>query len=195
MVVSGCLLIGLTSSWLLGTCYDSLQYKGNFCHIDRTYMCQQLPKVILEFHGELMSPSAAFPKIHDMLTSFYMASMSGFTPMKYMDSDARSLTFLFFYDYYTFESSPVNVQYNLISSGTLFLLSGQPLMMCSLYHCAQSSLAVSCYIYYTVTHIGMSVAVCITLMFIFIPRMSSSLCSLWFCHDSQTATNRSGSGL
>ena len=36
---------------------------------------------------------------------------------------------------------------------------------------------------------------CITLMFIFMPSISSSLFSLWFCLDSQSAMKRSGSDL
>ena len=42
---------------------------------------------------------------------------------------------------------------------------------------------------------GMYVVRCIALMFIFMAGISSSLFSLWFCLDSQSAMNRSDPGL
>ena len=52
-----------------------------------------------------------------------------------------------------------------------------------------------CGIPYIAMQFGMSVSVSIALMLIFIPSISSSLFTLWFCLDSQSAMNRSGPGL
>ena len=74
MLVSSWLLIGLLSFWLLGTCYDSLQYKDNFCYIERTCLQQQFHMVYPEFHGGL-----TYPKVVEQV--FILLSMSVFMPI------------------------------------------------------------------------------------------------------------------
>ena len=91
--------------------------------------------------------------------------------------------------------SDLNVQCGIISCSISFLLSGQPLMMCFLSCCGRSSLTVVSCIYCIVMQFGMSFAVSMPLMFIFILGISSSLFSLWFYLDSQSALNRSGAYL
>ena len=88
----------------------------------------------------------------------------------------------------------LNVQYVLMSCGSWFLLSGDPLwhsMRC--WRCWSGDVAScsSC----IVMHSGMLEVDCIALILICMPVISSSLFSQWFCLDNQSAMKRSGPGL
>ena len=89
----------------------------------------------------------------------------------------------------------LNVQYGLSFCGILFLLLSKPCMMCSFSCCRCLSCSVVCCISCTDIHSEMSVAVCITSIFFFMPGVLLSLLSTWFCKDIQSAMNRSVSGL
>ena len=78
--------------------------------------------------------------------------------------------------------------------GILSLFSGHHFMMCSFSFCKWLSRAVSCCNSCIVIHSGMFVGVSQLLTFTCIPAISSSLSSLCFCLDSQSAMKRSWPG-
>ena len=101
MLVWYCLLTGLLCSWLLGTCYDNLQFKGQFCYIGRIYPHCPPPTVFLECHGYM---NLSFSCICSNLRH-----VEAFMPIQYMDSSPSSFVFSSPFQYYAVNPWPVFV--------------------------------------------------------------------------------------
>ena len=153
--------------------------KGNFYSLDRTYLCQQLFMVFLELHGGLKFPLAAFAEIQDMLNSslfripnqhlclsnikICMLVISFLISIWVLCSwlstyfcSSFSIIICLSYSFMPSKTpmSSLNVQFDLISCGTLFLLAGQPLTIYDLSCCGWSSLTASCCVSCTVRQLG-----------------------------------------
>ena len=218
MQVLGCLLIGLLSSWLLGTCYDNLQYKAKFCYIGRTYLHWPPPMVFQELHDVLISPLAGFIEIWHMLSSFVWGLqckhlfLSNICLCMLVDCppDSHMIIMQLTHDLLLWSLGlTIHLPFSIIPSiTTMYECPIQPSFLqylifavlptsddVSLRCCRWSSLTVACCISCIVMQFTMFFAVPITLMFDFLPSISSSRFSLWFCLESQSAMNRSDPGL
>ena len=91
--------------------------------------------------------------------------------------------------------SSQNVQYSVTFCAMWSLFSCHLLMICSFSSYNRLSCDVSCCSLHIIMHSGMFVVVFTVLVFTCVTVISSSLFSLWFCPDSQSALKRSGPGL